>query len=218
MRKLTRRAAATLLLVPALATLSVANVHAGPNMEKSRTESVVAQVIWGDADESGEGLYGNLAVYQQGGDMGLSYIEQDVTLVVCDGGTAEPDDDYPGMVGTVVVGDGPVASVSIPANLRSATASGSLDLYSGTFDECTMDWRFELLAADVPVTMSLTGTGRGETWVDVYREVVPGEYRFRQTSRMRGYQASGSATLDGRPVPFEVGLIARFSSSSMTKY
>ena len=217
MRKLTRRTAATLGLVPILLTTVVGNVQAATNMEKSRAESVVAQVIWGDADEKGEGRYGNLAVYVQGRAAGLSYIDEDLEIVLCDAGTADSSDDYEGFVGTVVVGDGPVTSVSIPANLRAASAAGTVDLYGGTMNECSMEWGFSLIATDVPISMSLTAAGRGETWVDVYREVVPGEYSVRQTSRMRGYPASGSATLDGQPVLFEVASIARFSSSTMWK-
>ena len=73
-------------------------------------------------------------------------------------------------------------------------------------------WDVIAVDGDVPVGLEVAGAGSAEHSVDVYRESVPGEFTMRELSRMRGYHAGGTATLDGVAIEFADAFVARFTS------
>lgn len=198
--------------------LVIAVVAAGPalarDMSISKSDGVVAQLVWGEGDPaSPTQSWGNLAAFGQGDSTMIWFNDTQVQMLTCDAGTPDPTDDYEGYRGTARVGDG-VGTSTVARDLRSASASGVITIYTIAFDDCAGVWDVVDVEEDVAVSFDIRASGRSEHWVDVYRERAPGEYDARQVSRMRGYHASGSAALGGVPLDFADALIARFSSMS----
>ena len=196
---------------------AMALASAGPalarDLSMSKLDSVVAQVVWGTPDpESPQQAWGILAAYRQGSTTAVSYQDVEGTVAPCDNGTPEPEDDYLAMTGTVRTGDGLASASSFARNLRKAMAAGTVTIHTVAFDECARTWDVIAVDEDVPVALDLAGVGRAEHSVDVYRESVSGEFRVRELSRMRGYHAVGTATLDGVAIEFADAFVARFTS------
>lgn len=196
-------------------TLASAAPALAGDLSMSKSDTVVAQVVWDTGDpEAAHQTWGILAAHRQGSATGISYQDVDMAVSPCDNGTPEPDDDFEAVAGTARTGEGMASSASIAKNLRGATVSGVMTIYTVAFDECAGTWDVLAVDEDVAVAVDLVAVGRGERWVSVYRESVPGEYTMRELSRMRGYRAAGTATVGGIAIDFEDALIARFSSIS----
>lgn len=152
-------------------------------------------------------------------DLGLAFFWDEVTTAVsCDAGTPATTDDHIGLDRTFVRGEGTYASFSIDENFKHATASGSITVESGTSDGCTGIVSVADVEPDVPFTLDLAASGRNETWVDTYRERVPGEYRLFQVVRSRGYPATGTVTIGGEALAYDAGLISRNSGHSTFRF
>ena len=213
-----RRLAAT--AAAALVALAVAAPTASAHQpEISKTDSVVAQVVWGTGDvETGAGNWGGLAAYRQPDLVGISYWQDDAAAIVCDNGTADPADDYPGLAGTLTIGEGSTVVVDIAPNLRSASARGTLRIETVTYDTCAAEWTLIDSRPAVAVTLDLVATGTSETDVHVYRDGEAGVYTQKGVTQMRGYWATGSATLGGVPLEFASGLISRHRGHDKMKF
>jgi hypothetical protein len=177
----------------------------------SKTDSLVAQVVWGSGDvDTGAGSWGNLVVYDQPELTGISLWQDEAEAIVCDAGTADTSDDYAGLSGTLTVGEGEAWVQEIAPSLRSARAAGSLRIETVAYDTCRAEWTLTDVRYGVPVTLDLVAVGRIETFVHRYSEAEPDVYSLKGVTQMRGYWATGTATLDGVPLPFESALISRF--------
>ena len=187
--------------------------------ERSDVDARVAQVVWGSGDvETGVGHWGGFGVFEQP-DLGSAFFWDEVTTAVaCDGGTPETTDDYIGLDRTFIRGEGAYASFSIDPSLKRATADGTITMTSGTSDGCTGLMTVTDVEPDVPFALALSASGRNETWVDTYRERVPGEYSLFQVLRSRGYPATGTVTIGGEALAYDAGLISRNSGHGTFRF
>jgi hypothetical protein len=193
----------TFLTVPmaGLLVLAVAApVAAGPNVGNYSSSVTIAQANWGSFDEAtGAYSYGYLAVSREQGSSDAfaefnQYSEREIQCTGAD--TPDPDDDSFGTTYTNSWGFG-LASLSVDGRFASATASGTLEIYSEAFDGCTDAYSSEELPA-LSFALDLTATsgtiresGRGTFH-------LPGEVNNHSSYKATYRLAEGSlAGVDG---------------------
>jgi hypothetical protein len=182
--------------VAVIASLSTAGDTRAATTDMNKTDAFVAQGFWGVSDaETGAGTWGTLVVMRENAVELVSIWEQRATAVTCDNGSPEREDDFAGLSGVFRAADGEAAAVEFAPSLRRVHARASLAIVSGTFETCTWTWTVTDTLFDVPVSARFMAAGTSRTWVDVAREVVPGEYRVHQVTKVRGYAATGAAVI-----------------------
>ena len=214
-----RRARRVIAIGVFLALTLSAPIAQGATKERSTVDARVAQVVWGSGDvETGVGHWGGFGVFEQPDVSGAFFWDEVTTAVSCDAGTPETTDDYLGLASTFIRGEGTYLSFAIDPSFKHATAAGTIAITSGTSDGCTGATTVTSVEPDVPFSLDLSASGRNETWVDTYRERVPGEYSLFQVLRSRGYPAAGTVTIGGEPLAYDAGLISRHSGHGTFRF
>ena len=145
----------------------VGPVAAAPNVSNT---SGGGESIYGEW--SAEGTYGYVSVGEDSQYGGYADIYQESgTWVECDPGAVEPgkdtastqdttpgDGDY-GFVGTRTWGYGEGLTVDLSRRLDSGHATGSIELYTATVDECAGDYGDEAVSEVATLDVSVTATG-----------------------------------------------------------
>lgn len=175
-----------------------------------RGSNAVAQVVWGRSDpiagvDDFGGVYGDIE--DSGTLVGLW--EQDDHAVTCDAGTPDDrSDDFQATRGTGRTGDG-AGTVTIAPDLRSAVVTGVITITTYAFDGCAGTWDVTATKRGVPLRFDLVATGQPSVDSSSSRELVPGVYNTHQLTNSVSRAATGTASLGGRSLAFDAGLISR---------
>jgi hypothetical protein len=203
----------TTISVPlaALLVLTIAApVAAGPNVGNSSGSLTIAQANWDTSDGDTYGS-GYLSVSTSDGDPQamIEFSEYHEAWVQCSGAETPDDesDDWFAPVGTSSYGWGS-GDLTVGRNYGDAQATGTLEVYTETFDGCAGD--SDGTVGQVDVALSLVGTGA------LVRESgrgsfhIPGVYNGHDSYRSAYRMAEGSVALGDRA--FETyGLIGKIS-------
>ena len=182
----------------------------GASVFNGHDANAVAQVVWGRSDPaSGEdhfgGVYGDIETF--GTFVGLW--QDDEQVVTCDAGTpGDPSDDFQATRGSGRTGDG-LGTVTIAPNLQSAVVTGDITITSYVFDWCAGTWDVTDVETAVPLRIDLVAAGAPTIDSSTSRELLPGVYNSHQLTNGISRTAVGTASLAGRPLAFEAGLISR---------
>lgn len=194
----------------ALAAAPAGSAGGGAVAFNGHDANAIAQVVWGTSDPvtgAGRtgGMYGDVESF--GTIVGLW--ETDGHAAICDAGTpADPSDDFLAMSGTGRSGDGQ-GTVAIASDLRSALVTGVMTITSYAFDECAGTWTVVATETGVPMRLDLVATGRPTTDSSSSHDLLPGVDNTHQITNGISRWATGTATLAGRPVAFDAGLLSR---------
>jgi len=182
----------------------------GASVFNGRGANAVAQVVWGTSDPvTGEGHFGGVYGDVEAFGTYVGLWENDDHVVTCEAGTpGDPSDDFQATRGTGRVGDG-VGTVTIAPNLQSAVVTGDLTITSYAFDGCAGTWDVTATETGVPLRFGLVATGRPSNDSSFSRELLPGVYNTHQLTSGISRTATGTASLDGRQLAFDAGLISR---------
>ncbi len=195
-------AAATLLLVTLAAPAS-----AGYVFNERGSAEVVQGSWWSESGDSS--TYGSAYAWQvSGGESFLEVYEQSGQWVPCDD-TGE----FWGFVGTWTFGNGP-ATVTIGRNYSTGTATGEVQLFTSTVNECAGE--YSEVVEPATVTIDMTGSG------SLYRSrssgsfKVPGEFNDNYSWSSVGRSATGNVAFGTTSVAAqgEIGKITWRSHSN----
>ncbi len=135
-------------------------------------------------------------------------------MLCSDGGTPDDEsDDFYGLVGSFSSGSS-VGTLTISKRYGSATASGTFDIWTETYDECTGTYDSEIVQG-VHVSLDLDATGAlvKETGRDSFH--VPSEYNSHSSYRSSYRGAEGVVTIGDRTFD-SYGRIGKVSWSDHT--
>ena len=132
------------------------------------------------------------------------YMAQDSVAATCDSGTpADPSDDWPGAVGTVIAGTAWDPSVSgLSSRLDTALIEGTMALQAYSLEACGTltpvgaSWLSEFSATFV-------GVGRRSGWHDRWREGIPSEWMSIGSMTSRERWATGSLVIGTDELAFD---------------
>jgi hypothetical protein len=132
------------------------------------------------------------------------YMAQDSVAATCDSGTpADPTDDWPGAVGTVVAGTAWEMSVSgLSSRLHHAVIEGSMTLQAYELEACGNltpvggSWQSDFSA-------TFSGVGRRSGWHDAWHEGIPSEWVSIGSMTSRERWATGSLVIGTDELPFD---------------
>lgn len=195
-------AAATLLLVTLAAPAS-----AGYVFNERGSAEVVQGSWWSESGDSS--TYGSAYAWAvSGGESFLEVYEQSGQWVQCD-----PTGEFWGFVGTWTYGYGP-ASVTIGRHYGTGSATGTVQLFTSTVNECAGEYSEVMDSANV--TIDMTGSG------SLYRSrssgsfKVPGEFNDNYSSSSVSRSATGTVAFGGRDIAAqgEIGKITWRSHSN----
>lgn len=192
----------TVLSMAAVMVLAVAApVAAGANVGNYSSSISLAEANWESYDEStGTWGYGYLAAsYDDGStEAWIDFGESNETWMLCsDGGTpADESDDTYGVVGTFSTGGG-VGSLTIGKRSDSASASGTFDIWTETYDECTGTYD-GAVEHGVHVSLDLDATSAlvKESGRNGFH--LPGEYNNHSSYRSSYRYADGVVAIGDR--------------------
>jgi hypothetical protein len=200
---------AAMVVVLALAWVTLAAPGMAGSVSNSSGSNMTAQVVWGTGDENGGGHFGGIygGVESSGTYVGLW--EQDAQVVPCDNGTpGDTSDDFMGYVGIMTNGDG-TGSVTISPNLQTARVTGVLTITTMGVDYCAGNYGVVIATReDVPVSLDLRSTSNPMPWVDVSSDRLAHIYNMHQNVHGMSRDAAGTAMLGGEPYAFDSGLIS----------
>ena len=196
----------------------VGPVAAAPNVSNT---SGGGESIYGEW--SAEGTYGYVSVGEDSQYGGYADIYQESgTWVECDPGAADPgkggastqdttpgDGDY-GFVGTRTWGYGEGLTVDLSRRLDSGHATGSIELYTATVDECAGDYGDEAVSEVVTLDVSVTATGPLVSYRGHGSYKLPSEFNSHENYRGKERAASGTVSAGS--------IDATFSSAGMSVF
>ena len=200
-------------LAGVLALAVAAPAFAGANVSNTSGSVTIAQGNWESWDDATQTYrYGYVAVSQYtSGETFAEYSSSSQQFVQCTGADTpdNPDDDTFGTVGTDSWGYGP-ASLAITRGMASAAASGSLDIGTASYNECTGEYDKGGFESSTAFSLDLTATsalikesGRGSFH-------VPSEFNGHSSYRSTYRYAAG--TFDAGDGPQTVdGIIGKVS-------
>jgi len=190
---------AVLPMAGLLVLVVAAPVAAGPNVSNT---SGSGEFVYGEwygeasfgyvslAEESGYGSWGE--IFQQTGDWVLcepAGDEPDGELGPTD---TEPGEGIQGFVGTVTWGYAYDVQIDFSRRLETGTASGQVQLYTETIDECAGIYGGDPVFESTTLDVALTGVGRLVSFRGTGSYQVPSEFNGHQNYRGKERQASGS--------------------------
>ncbi|HSM16393.1 MAG TPA: hypothetical protein VK845_05260, partial [Gemmatimonadales bacterium] len=107
---------------------------------------------------AGPATGGFVQAWQVQGDPGfLSVGISSFVETLCEGDPLDPEDDYIGLVGTVLFAVGE-ATLDVGRRYDSGTASTTTDVYRATFNDCTGEYE-ESVESGVTLTLTMLGEG-----------------------------------------------------------
>jgi hypothetical protein len=132
------------------------------------------------------------------------YMAQDSVAATCDSGTpADPSDDWPGAVGTVVAGTASDPSASgLSSRLDTALIEGTMTLQAYSLEACGnltpvgASWQSQFSATFVAV-------GGRSGWHDRWREGIPSEWISIGSMTSRERRATGSLIIGTDELAFD---------------
>jgi hypothetical protein len=183
-----------------LALAVAAPASAGANVSNTSGSVTIAQANWESWDDATQtGTYGYVAVSQDAsGETFAEYGSSSQQFVQCTGADTpdNPDDDTFGTVGTDSWGYGP-ASLTITRGMASATASGSLDIGTASYNECTGEYDKDGAESSASFSLDLTATsalikesGRGSFH-------IPSEFNGHSSYKSTYRYATGTFDVGG---------------------
>ena len=186
-----------------LLTLTIAGpAMAGPNVSNT---SGGGEAIYGEW--YGEGTYGYVFAGQETGYGGFVDVYQETGgWVLCDASTGgpgkpgaedTPGDEFYGFVGTRTWGYGFDIQVDVSRRLDTGTASGSIELYTETVDECNGIYGGNAVAEVGTITVSATGVGSLATFRGSGAYQIPSEFNGHSNYRGSERQAAGTVVAGG---------------------
>ena len=180
----------------------VGPVAAAPNVSNT---SGGGESIYGEW--STEGTYGYVSLGEDSAYGGYVEIYQESgTWVECDPGAPEPAEDtvstqdttpgdgYYGFVGTRIWGYGEGISIDLSRRLDSGHATGSIELYTATVDECAGDYGDEAVAEVVTLDVSVTAIGPLVSYRGHGSYKLPSEFNAHENYRGKERAASGTVS------------------------
>ena len=196
----------------------VGPVAAAPNVSNT---SGSGESIYGEW--SSDGTYGYVSVGQDSQYGGFADIYQESgTWVECDPGAAGLGKDTPstqdttpgegdyGFVGTRTWGYSESVTVDLSRRLDSGRATGSIELYTATVDECAGEYADDAVPQVVTLDVSVTATGPLASFRDHGSYKVPSQ--FNSHSSYRGKERAASGTVSAG-----TSIDATFSYAGMTQ-
>jgi hypothetical protein len=200
-----------------LALAAVGPVAAGSNVSNT---SGSGESIYGEW--YAEGTYGYVSVGEDSSYGGFGDIYQETgTWVECDPGAAPADKDAPttqdttpgdggfGFVGTRTWGYSDGLTIDLSRRLDSGHATGSMELYTATVDECTGDYGDDAVAEVVAIDVSVTAAGPLASFRGHGSYKLPSEFNGHENYRGKERAASGT-------VAAGTAIDATFSNANMT--
>jgi hypothetical protein len=180
----------------------VGPVAAAPNVSNT---SGGGESIYGEW--SAEGTYGSVSVGEDSQYGGYADIYQESgTWVECDPGAVEPgkdtastqdttpgDGDY-GFVGTRIWGSGEGLAVDLSRRLDSGHATGSIELYTATVDECAGDYGDDAVSEVATLDVRVTATGPLVSFRGHGSYKLPSEFNAHENYRGKERAASGTVS------------------------
>lgn len=213
-----------LMVVPVAAVLTLAvaaPAMAGPNVSNT---SGGGEAIYGEW--YGEGTFGYVSAGEESGYGGFADLYQESgEWVLCDtasgvgaGGDGNPvAEDTPGdgsygFVGTRTWGYGYDITVDLSRRLETGTATGSVELYTETVDECNGIYGGEPVVEVGTINVTATGAGPLVSFRGSGAYKIPSEFNGHENYRGSERQASGSVVAGNAiDATFDWGYMTRVS-------
>jgi len=179
----------------------VGPVAAGSNVTNS---SGSGESIYGEW--STDGTYGYVSVGEDSNYGGFGDIYQESgTWVECDPGAASktdgastqdttPGEGGYGFVGTRTWGYSESLAVDLSRRLESGHATGSIELYTATVDECAGDYGDDAVSEVVTIDVSVTAAGPLASFRGHGSYKIPSEFNGHEN--YRGKERAASGTVD----------------------
>jgi hypothetical protein len=177
---------------PVAASANVSNTSGGGESIYGEWSS---DVTYGYVSVGTDGKYGTFGeIYQESG-----------TWVECDPGAAGSGKDAPttqdttgggdyGFVGTRTWGYSDGLTVELSRRLDSGHATGSIELYTATVDECAGDYGDDAVSEVVPLEVSVTATGPLASIRGHGSYKVPSQFNGHENYRGKERAASGTVS------------------------
>jgi len=197
-----------LMILPMAGLLAlgvVGPVAAGPNVSNT---SGSGETIWGDW--SVDGGYGYVFLGEETGYGGFGDIYQESgEWVECPEGSegggkggpetkdTTPGGEYYGFVGTRTWGYAYDVEIDFSRRLETGRATGSVELYTETVDECNGVYGGDAVAEVGAIDVTVTGVGPLVTFKGSGSYKIPSEFNGHQNYRGRERQATGSVVAGG---------------------
>lgn len=199
----------------------VGPVAAGPNVSNT---SGTGETIFGDwstesgygyvflGEESGYGGFGD--IYQESG----AWVECPPVEEGAPGPKdTTPGDVYYGFVGTRTWGYAYDVQIEFSSKLDTGTATGSVELWTETVDECNGIYGGDAVADSGSLDVHVTGVGPVATFRGSGSFKIPSEFNGHQNYRGKERQATGSIVAAGSiDTTFGYGYMSRVSWSQHT--
>ena len=176
----------------------VGPVAAAPNVSNT---SGSGESIYGEW--SSDSTYGYVSVGEDSAYGGFADIYQETgTWVECDTGAADPGKGAPttqdttggdyGFVGTRIWGYSEGLTVDLSRRLDSGHATGTVELYTATVDECAGDYGDDAVSEVATLDVTVTGAGPLASFRDHGSYKVPAQFNAHQNVRGKERAATGT--------------------------
>lgn len=189
------------LPMAALLALTIAGpAMAGPNVSNT---SGTGESIYGEW--SSEGTYGYVIAGEESGNGGFVDIYQESgRWVLCPTAPAggkgatpapadtAPGDEFYGFVGTRTWGNGYDIQVALSRRLDTGSATGTVELYTETVDECEGIYGGDAVAEVGSLSINVTGVGPLASFRGSSTYKIPSQFNGHSNYRGKERQASGS--------------------------
>jgi len=202
-------------LVGLLALGVVGPVAAAPNVSNT---SGSGESIYGEWSAEGMDGYVSVGTDSSYGDF-ADISQESGTWVECDTGAVDPGKDTPttqdttggdyGFVGTRTWGYSDSVTVELSRRLDSGHASGSIELYTATVDECAGDYGDDAVSEVVTLDVSVSAAGPLASFRDHGTYKIPSQFNGHQDYRGKERAATGTVVAG-------TSIDATFSSADMS--
>ena len=187
-------------LVGLLALGVVGPVAAAPNVSNT---SGSGESIYGEWSAEGMDGYVSVGTDSSYGDF-ADISQESGTWVECDTGAVDPGKDTPttqdttggdyGFVGTRTWGYSDSVTVELSRRLDSGHASGSIELYTATVDECAGDYGEDAVSEVATLDVKVTAAGPLASFRDHGSYKVPSQFNGHQNVRGKERAATGTVS------------------------
>jgi len=202
-------------LVGLLALGVVGPVAAAPNVSNT---SGSGESIYGEWSAEGMDGYVSVGTDSSYGDF-AAISQESGTWVECDTGAVDPGKDTPttqdttggdyGFVGTRTWGYSDSVTVELSRRLDSGHASGSIELYTATVDECAGDYGEDAVSEVATLDVKVTAAGPLASFRDHGSYKVPSQLNGHQNVRGKERAATGTVSAG-------ISIDATFSGAGMS--
>jgi hypothetical protein len=194
-----------LAIIPMAGLLALAisaPAMAGPNVSNSSGSARVINGEWYSDEGSG---YAYFASDSQGGVWGEVYAESG-EWIPCD-----ESGEYYGFVGSRTSGWSSDLSITIDPKLNHGSASGTLELFTETVNDCTGEYEGTGEPTSVAFSAELDGVGSPVRFRGSGSYKLPGEFNNHSTQSGKERPATGSIDLGDGSQSFDYAILATYS-------